>query len=181
MLSRRSLLIGAASLLVATRANALGSFASPGLWEAAMSMHAVEEGTGPVINILVARGCDKSGHAWMSTRSLVDRLRLRWIPVYEGIASNRPYVAAALDGGLQALEAVIIGDAEHVAVSDASLGAADEQDRLYQDVVARKLWESTGRIPAMPSYVYLDARGKAKVIDGALRPERYGSLLEEAR
>lgn len=181
MLSRRSFLLGAAGLLAPTPAHALGSFASPGLLDAVMAMHAVEEGAGPVVSILVARGCDKSGHAWMSTRSLVDRLRLRWLPVYEGIVSNRAYVASALESGLPGLEAVIIGDDEHVAVSAAALSMADAQDRIYQDVVARKLWESTGRIPAMPSYVYRDARGKTKVIDGALRPERYEALVAEAR
>jgi len=182
MLSRRSFISGAIGSLVTTgRAFALGGYGAYGLWDAIMAMQGIEEGEGPLVNILVVRGCDKSGLVWTETRRYLGVLRIRWLPVYEGHESNKVFVAAALaDKTSATLSRVVLDDDEMVDVGEEDIAAAMAQERIYSGRVARLLWESSGRPPAMPSYVYKDGTGRVKVIDGALRPERYLDLALEA-
>lgn len=181
MLSRRSMLIGALSVLAtAGSARAIGTFGATGLWEALASALVVEEGSGPDVYMIVTPGCDKSGELWEASRAFTPSLTLRWLPVVDGLEDHRSSVGRALEAGSPAAMAEMLLSATDATASPIGLAAADMQEALYQDRLARMLWESTGKTPAMPTMVFrVDAR-KTKVVRGAIGADRFAEVIDEA-
>lgn len=179
MLSRRSF-IAAMVAAVSGPSWAIGVRGIPMLGEEIWRLDGIVEGTGPTVHALVAPGCDAAGELWEGSRGFVGQLSFRWIPVFEGSASGRGAVARCLEEKTpQAVADLLMGRAGGE-ISSAAASAADIQDGTYRDVVAKLLWESTGRTPAMPTLVYGIGGRRIQVIRGSIGADRFPEVVAGA-
>lgn len=185
MISRRSVLLSAAALALAGR-NALGAdiglMGTPELFRSVDALQCIPEGSGPVVYIMITASCSKAQSMWEASRATASRLQYRWIPFGFEVADDVEKAAKAFaDGTPAGIERMLLGQIDaDPAPAEQFMSVVRLQDMLFDQRIAKLLWDSTGLTPAVPTSVFSVPGDGNRVVRGALEPQHFERLAATA-
>ena len=142
------------------------------------TMAAVTMGSGLKIHVVVAPNCAKASEMWEAAVLAAARCTIRWVPVGSGYEDDMTTVSRCLAAGTpEAVLELLHGSVTSEATA-ASFILAMKQQKIYGETVERMMWEATGRTPAVPTLVFVDRGGNARVIRGAIGWDRFPEVFE---
>lgn len=185
MISRRSVLLSGAALALSGRAAVgadIGLMGTPELLRSVDALQCIVEGSGPAVYIMITASCSKAQSMWEASRTTAARLQYRWIPFGFEVADDVEKAAKAFaDGTPAGVERMLMGkSAQDPTPADEFMSVVRLQDMLFDQRIAKLLWDSTGLTPAVPTSIFSVPGDGNRVVRGALEPQHFERVAAAA-
>jgi len=181
MISRRTATFGILALpFVCTPAAAIGLPASPEAYSVLDGANGLVEGGGAIqLNILFTPWCSAVPGLFLASRSLVDRLRLRWIPYSGGMPEGREATEILLrNGDTSLIPSAFV--AMHQADTRQPTPLSDLQDAYISTKVQPVIVRDTGGTLKIPTLVYRLPGDRVRLLGGSVSREMLASIADVA-
>jgi len=176
LISRRTFVFAAAATALSRPAFALGLPAGLDLESSFARLTAIREGRGSgTLHVLFAPWCHISPSIYADSRTILDRLTIRWIPFSGGQPEGREPTEILLRNGDPALLSAVfsVPGSRHVPMATP---LCDEQDSAVARLVSPLVIRDTGHVLSTPTLAYRMQDRRVRVIPGGITRAQFEDI-----